>query len=478
MTCKGFDIMKARPLRLAVLFFLAAILGGCASSLKPAYYSDLRDKIDSGDYKSAAEFVEKSKKRYGKKNILLFYLDSGFANHLAGNYGKSIENFENAKSKFEEYYQKSVSAGAASMFFNDSTMPYYGENFEEAHIRVFESLNYILSGDGAEAAVEARQSDRVFVKFAAQSGNKNFYKDDGFIRYFMGLVYENSGELNDAHISYYLALKAYKDGISEIAPPKDLINDAYSTALLLGMSERAAEIKAEFPFARAGGIPSSSGELVIICYNGFMPKKVSNVLEFALFNIWPYVNQVEVDNEKEAEEFNRARSAAVSFFADDYVKVAFPKYEKIPNDIAYFSVETNGKTGNSYMAQDLARIAQKCLDDNISKIRAKALARAAVKYVIGKTVSKAVADNTNNSGWGLLTQAAFNVYNSLSETADTRGWNVLPENILMARLYLPEGENEIVLNFLDRTGNKIKSEKVTVSIEKGKKNFMFARGVL
>ncbi len=471
---------KAHPLK-ALLFAaaVAMLFGGCASGLT-GYYADLRAKIDVEDYEGAAKFVDKSKGKYGKKNILLYYLDSGMTSHLARDYGQSTKKFELAKEKFAEYYQKSITAGAVSMIYNDNSMPYYGENYERVHITVFEALNYILLGEDNEAVVEARQADTMFRTFAVEKNYKNFYKDDGFIRYFMGIIYENGGYLNDAHISYYMALKAYQNGIANVPVPKDLINDAYTSALKLGMPERADEIKKEFPNARRNDIQAGYGECIIVDYNGFMPKKVDNILEFALFDIWPYINQVEVDDSKEAKEFDQARSVVISAFASDYVKVAFPKYENIPNKVKSFRVNTEdarGRKRDSYMAQNLAEVARKCMNDELGKIYAKTLARAAVKYAVGKSVSKAVTDNSN-SNWGTLTQIAFNVYNSMSETADKRAWHTLPENILMTRVFLPAGPSEIEIEFLDAYESVIKTKTIAVDIKEGKKNFVVLRSAV
>ncbi|MCL2145048.1 MAG: hypothetical protein FWH43_06130 [Endomicrobia bacterium] len=470
-------IIKAHPFAVLPAMFAAVLLGGCASNMNK-YYTDLTSKITAGNYEAASKLVEKSESKYGKKNILLFYLDGGMSHHLAENYEKSTKNFELAKIKFEEYYQKSVTAGAASMVFNDSTMPYYGKDFERIHIGVFAALNFIMRFDANSSAVEARQINNLFNIYAAEKNYKNFYGDDGFIRYFMGLVYENAGYLNDAHVSYYRALKAYKNGISELRAPEDLINDAYTTALLMEMPDRAAEIKKEFPNARRKSIPRGHGELIIVNYNGLMPRKIDNVLEFALFSIWPYVNQVEVSTDEQAE-FEKAKSITISAFTNDYIKIVFPKYERIPNKIKAFSARYgNEKASGSYEAQNLAEIAEKCLKDDIGKIYAKTLARAAIKYVIGKTASKAVDDSTGNKGLGVLTQVGFNVFNSLTASADKRGWRTLPENILMTRIYLPAGENDVTVDYLDSGGQKLRSETFTVNIEDGKKTFKILRSLM
>lgn len=473
-SCYTIIIKKRHPLAVLLLFLVAVnILGGCSFNMTN-YYVNLTDKMNTGDYKSAAKLVEKTESKYGSKNILMYYLDSGIVNHYALNFEKSVDSFEKAKEKFDDYYQKSISAGAASIVFNDSTMPYYGQDFERTHIAVFEALNFILQGKDVEAAVEARQINTLFNVFAVQKKNKNFYKDDGFIRYFMGLVYENAGELNDAQISYYLALKAYKDGIVAIAPPKDLINDAYTTALNLGFTSRANEIKSMYPSAKKVNIPKGYGECIIINYNGFIPKKIEKVFNFALFDIWPYINEAEIDNDKEQQEFERAKNIIISGFANDYVKVSFPKYQRIPNSIKTFSVEVHEKNLNAYLAQNLSQLAEKVMDDEIAKIYAKTLARAAVKYALGKVAAKTVKDQTDNT-WGAITQIGFNLYSSLSETADRRGWNTLPDTIQMLRFMLPEGENTFTVVYKDDKGNIIEKEDVKINIREGKKNFIYLR---
>jgi hypothetical protein len=164
-------------------------------------------------------------------------------------------------------------------------------------------------------------------------------------------------------------------------------------------------------------------------------------------------------------------------FAKDYIKIAFPQYKRIPNSVKSFSASFAGGLVRAYEAQNLAEIAEKCLKDDIGKIFAKTVARAAVKYVIGKSVSKAVNDNTNK-GWGLLTQAGFNVFNSLTADADKRGWRTLPENILMSRIYLPAGENDITVNYLGAHGEILASETFTVNIRNGKKTFKVLRSAM
>ncbi|MDR3253568.1 MAG: hypothetical protein LBT07_01210 [Endomicrobium sp.] len=445
----------------------------CTSNMT-AYYGKLRTKIDAGEYQKAVKLVDKSQSVYGNKNMLMYYFDAGIVNHFAKDYDTSSKRFESAKALYTQYYQKSVSAGVASMFFNDGTIPYYSNEFERAHVPIFEALNYILRGRDNEAVVEARQIDTLFKNLAVEQNYKNFYKDDGFIRYFMGLVYENADYLNDAHISYYRALQAYKKGVVALKMPSELIDDAYTSAVNLGMIQRANEIKNSHPQAKKRVIPEGFGECIIVDYNGFIPEKVEHVLEFALGKIWGYVSSIEVDNTQETQDFQKAKSIGISLFANDYIKVSFPKYKDIKNRICSFNVNCNNKNIQSKLVQDLGGLAKKILDDKIGKIYAKTLARAAVKYVIGRSVSSKVEEGSGST-WGVLSQITFNLYNPLSEQADRRAWNTLPNTILMARFYLPKGDNTLVINYLSKNRQILDTQTIKVNIREGKKNFVVVR---
>jgi hypothetical protein len=453
--------------------FYSLFFSSCASNIT-AYYGKLRTKIDAGEYQEAAKLADKSQKVYGSKNMLMYYFDGGIINHFAKNYGMSSKKFEDAKVLYAQYYQKSISAGVASMFFNDSTIAYYGNEFERAHVSIFEALNYILEGRTNEAVVEARQIDTLFKNWAVEQNYKNFYKDDGFIRYFMGLVYENADYLNDAHISYYRALQAYKKGVIPLKTPAELIDDAYTSALNLGMSQRANEIKKNYPQAKERIIPDGFGECIIVNYNGFVPEKIEHILEFALGQIWDYVGSVEVDNDKESKDFQKAKSIGISLFANDYIKVSFLKYKDIKNKIYEFNIIANNKEIKSVLVQNVGALAKKTLDDKVGKIYAKTLARAAVKYVIGKSVSRKVEESSGNT-LGVLSQITFNLYNSLSEKADTRAWNTLPDTVLMARFYLPKGKQSITINYLSKSGRILDSQTIELDIVEGKKNFHVVR---
>jgi hypothetical protein len=239
------------------------------------------------------------------------------------------------------------------------------------------------------------------------------------------------------------------------------------------MEDRAAEIKEEYPQAQKRVIPSGYGECIVVDYNGFVPEKIDNILEFALSDTWAYVEAAQVDSQ-EQEDFNKAKSVGLSVFAKDYIKVAFPKYKDFENRVVAFKVQSDQQEVKGVVVQNVGKIAKACLDDNIKKIYAKTLARAAVKYIIGKSVSKKISDEAG-SGWGMLSQISFNMFNSLSATSDRRAWNTLPDKILMARFLLPAGIHTLEINFLGKNGEVLDSCSAEVDVVIGKKNFVVVR---
>jgi len=77
------------------------------------------------------------------------------------------------------------------------------------------ALAYLQEGSVEDALVEARKVDKKLEAINSQypKGKKNGYKEDAFVRWLMGMLYEidpTSANLNDAFISYRKALNIYK----------------------------------------------------------------------------------------------------------------------------------------------------------------------------------------------------------------------------------------------------------------------------
>lgn len=465
-----------------------------------SYYYKLEKYMINENYDRAQSLIDVSKKYYGTKNEFLYYLDLAFTQHLSQNYQQSNDNFETAKKIYDANYTKSISAGAFSLFANDNVIPYYGHTYEMAYINVFCALNYILQGLDNEALVEARQADNLFKKINADSYGKAFYNDDPFVRYFMGMVYENAGYYNDAIISYKLALRNYdkslysktnykqpKGNIGYNLPvPKDLIYSLYNLYVKFGFSQEAEKLKTIFPFFVSENNEDNCGELIIVNYNGLSPKKVDNIMEISFYKAWPYFVSTKVSTQ-EQDQAEKVKSTVRAGFSDDYIKIAFAKYERYQNKITSFEVENTSIPNknsseqdilsNSYIVSDIGTLLISALQKENLATYSKTIARAVGRYVIAKTVTDQIRqqESKDNNTLSILTNSFLNITNSLLEKADKRSWRTLPETINMAKIYLPEGEHTLNIKYLSSTKTTVYSEKIKVDIKRNKKTFVITK---
>jgi len=457
------------------------LLPSCAT--KTAYYHNLNGLVTQEQYMDAATLVEKSKLDvYGENNALLYYLDNGMLLHLSGKYAESNDSFEQAKKLALEYFTKSVTTEASTLLVNDTMRPYYGEDFERALISVFGSMNYVLIGNSNEALVEARQVDHFLKILKTNYGYDNKYKEDAFTRYLMGMIYENQKQINDAYISYRQALDAYSDGVKTygISVPRALITDALRTARQLGFTDEIQKISRTWGMGADKDVPVAYGELVVLNYNGFAAEKIENYFEIAFGKAWGYVGMASPQGEAR-QQADQAGAIARSIVFDEQIRLAFPKYVRVPYRMTRFNALSNGSDmqGSSEIVNDISALAEQSLDDRITRIRVRTIARAAIKYALIQQVSRKVEKQSGNAALGWVTKKALTAGSTAMERADIRSWRSLPDKILMSRLALPAGTHTVIIKGYDSNGNEIHRKTIKdIVIQPGKKTFAIVRTAL
>ncbi len=446
---------RIRPISLSFILLGLFLFSSCAPSIK--HYPQVNQYLLIQDYDSAYRLVKEKKKTYARRNAVLYYLDEGIISHFAARYKESNKSLSKAESIMEELYTKSISKEAASFLISDNTIPYRGEDFERAMVNLFMALNYAGLGSWEDALVEARKVDNrlSIINSQYEEGKRNVYKEDGFIRFLMGALYEVEGEINDAFISYRKAETVYRTDYLPnygLSPPTILIEDLLTSARAMDFSEEMAEIRKEYPDVAFidPAKKKEMAEVFFIHYNGLGPEKIE-------------------------EKF-------LVPMPDGFVmKIAYPKFEKRGYRISHGEITLrNLGSGRSYhfptvLMQDIASIAVLNLANRINRIKAKAIARATTKYLASKGAGK-IAEEKGGQLLGLIVRASANVASIVTEQADVRQWRLLPAEIRIGRTVIPPGDYSGKIRFVDSGGAFISSrEIVPFSVKKKEKEFFIIR---
>lgn len=477
--------MLNKKILISILLVIALFFTGCVSP-RAVYYQNLNNLVRQKNYEGASSLAEKSKyKVYKKKNSLLYYLDRGMLLHLSGRYEESNIAFEKAKSIAADHFTKSITSRAATLLVSDNMRPYYGEYFERALIHLFSALNYFLLGNESAALVEARQVDHFLKTIKTNYAHKITYTEDPFIRYLMGMIYENQGEINNAYISYYKALKAYEkyESILGIGSPDYLVQDTLRCAKKLGFRSEISEIQKRWKQnLKDIKLGSSYGELIVLHYNGLCPFKVDDIFEISFGKAWIYAGKFELKGDERSKK-EEADAIARTILAEEQVRIAFPKYVESDYRIKSFSayinkgdeeIELQGK-----LVHNLGYVAEKSLEDRIKSIRARAIARAAIKFTLAHKAAQKVEKDSGDKALAWLTKKVLSAAATATEKADKRSWRSLPDEIGMVKLFLPEGAHDVHLVFRDDAGNVIDEVLIDkIVIKRGKKTFEIVRTAL
>src|SRR5690606_33710583 len=150
----------------------------------------------------AYDILDNNKLLRLKRNRLLYLLEKGKMAHLLHQYDSSNRYFNEAD-LFIEDARVSAKDIALGTLLNPMMQTYRGEDFEKFMVHYYKALNYLYLGQMEDALVEARRiSLRSYAQSDKTNGNENRYSGDAFSLMLQGIIYEKSGEVNNAFISY------------------------------------------------------------------------------------------------------------------------------------------------------------------------------------------------------------------------------------------------------------------------------------
>lgn len=430
-------MFKIKSAALRHSFFLPLIfLLGCATFYQKNIV--FQDYFAQGKMEEANNYLDKNKKLSKGNNKLLYNLQKGVVLQMMGEHQESNGYLEQAYF-FTEDYRKNYSLEALSYLTNSTVKPYVGEDHEKVLLHYFKAINYLKLNQLDEALVECR---RINIKLNElndrYASRKNRYDIDPFAHNLMGIVYEASGEVNDAFIAYRNAHEGYKKTAAffNVSTPDQLKTDLLRTAYLNGFNEELKKFEEEFSM-KYEHKPTKKGEMVFFWHNGLGPVKSEWTINF--FVVKGQGGIVSFENKEYDLTFPfpvPADTDGKSQLGDlKIVRVAFPKYvDRLP----YFhsaQIELGDKKYTLEKAQDISSIAFVTLEDRMIREFANSLIRLAIKQAAEYTARQ------ENENMGAL----LSIVNAFTEKADTRNWQTLPHDISYTRVPLEDGENSFKL---------------------------------
>ena len=448
-TANTYHWRSHRLVLLAMTAVAALVLSNLIGCAGPRHLYPSIDSLNAqGEFSQARSYVEEHVEDYGDLNSVLYYLDVGMFAFASGEYDEAIASFTEAEQLMDELYTISLSQEATTFVINDNAAPYRGEDFESVMVNLFLALSYVNLSQFDDALVEARKVDSKLTAINLQysENEDNAYREDPFVRLLMGILYEMEGtssDLNDAYISYRIALKGYESEYERhgTAVPEVLLENLLSVAQFMGPDELQA-LRQRFPSQRVRSVAErrEQAEVYVLHLNGRIPTKIEDVLVVPLPD-------------------------------GHLVKIAFPRYQGVPFQIVGSrlhalpdSVKQQLVT-NFSSAEPIGNIAVENLENRKVRIYAKTLARVTVKYLAVREAARKAREE--HGRWaGILARATGDALIFASEQADLRSWRTLPAEILLSKLTLPPGSYELWAECLEASGGFVQRVDLGIRVLK------------
>lgn len=400
---------------------LLSLLGSCKSypQRTDAAFGDFR----RGHFESAL-------KKYSDPETtgtpFLQWSESGMVALAAGDWKQATELLGKATKVVEETERKALvspeSAGEVllSWTINESFTAYEGEGYERVMLHATLAFAYLAQGLLEDARVELRQMDAL-LRAEEQLYAKD-YKAGGLGHFLSAVGYELAGKPDEAYIDYK-RMEATGVGAPLFAPALARLAQELHEQDDLELWKKRYDVD---PQAQAG-----KASVVVIAGVGLGPYKKANTLTIPT--------------------------------GSGLLQWSVPSYETRPQPLPSVTLGVDAGHGavESVVVEDVSRVVKENLDDRLAWLAAKSTVRAFLKRELSRELEK------NNGIGGAIAGALFTL---VTEQADLRAWQTLPNTWQAARVFLDPGLHELVLS-----AGGASAKLGTFELAAGETLFVFAR---
>jgi hypothetical protein len=398
-----------------------------------AHVWEIRTALARGDDKAAQRRV--ASKDAGAGDALLRELERGVVAYYAGDYDAATTSFERVYWLDDARETRSLASGVAALVTNDIALPYRPGDTERAMLHYFGAMAWTAKGRPDEAAVEAR---RLSAHLAHLADAKRPLASDltATLHDVAAAVYSAAGDRNDADVALRL-------------------RDRTQNADTLNATDAGA------PACR------DCGELVLMVERGFVTHRVGRSLGVAIADgDMAVVGRLDDDpsglgaamlalDRASAPRYCGWSARAIcgydrraSYGGDvTLVNVAWPELRaprrsagplQITIGDSAIIVDDIGGDISSSVADDFGRDAPA----RLARAAGRVIARQLMVEAGEKALDKADDSKKHKTAWRVAGLVAFVAAgaSAIAERADTRSWALVPDHLVVKRMWLPAGE--------------------------------------
>lgn len=417
--------------------FIISLAIGCGGYK----FQEVIEPLETGKPENAYTYLQK---HAPKEPDIPYQFELGLVAHYANHFAESSKALDTAGDIAEDRYTKSVSKELGSLITSDKLRPYSATQYERLLSHYYRALNYIYLNQLDGALVECRRATALINYFKGEDEKYDFF-GTGFLAHLSGMFFEAAGEWNDALISYKQAAEYYKNASEKtgVKTPDDIGNALVRLTRRLGFTDEFARYREQYgePPSR----PENTGELILFYESGYVPSKGQETLMFPIFK----TDDVE-DEEFVPTLIKREGMDYEEVKLEYLLRVAIPTIDSHRPHFSGIRVAVGENQGRGVLVEDVESIAIETFNAQRPMILLRTLVRAVGKYLLTRQANK------KHEALGLLT----NLAGVLTEQADTRSWQTLPNQIFMVRMPLPAGTHTLNLSFLNANGQVRRNQSV------------------
>ena len=471
------------------LFAAFLTLNGCATFR--SYNSETQTLVSSIATGQVDQAITEHEAKTGSDKDLLYFMEKGELQRLKKLYPETIATWTEADQIIAQWESEAKVTGAkvggavGSVIVNDKLRRYDGEDYEKVMLSTRLALAYLAAGKTEDALVEIKKTwerenliktlHEKDIDEAENTAKEKGYKtksedlkgypiatlnspdvtnlkngyQNAFSHYLSGFLYEAAGEESLAAASYRTAI--------ELQPSLGVLKDG-----LMGMDNRFA--KPAIPAVAQQEKPTLPVTKASTKKSKKKGKKGKAVQQVAVAPIAapvpaqtsPFIAQSNESDvlfvvETGVAPFKKSIMIPLPIPYAGVVPISFPVLETNPisaNKAASITLPNNSTMQLTTIAS-IENLSRRSLKDNLPWIMVRAAIRAAVK---GGAQAAVYQQNA-------LAGVALNAINVATEQADERVWGLLPAEITIARVKLPEGQSTVKI----QTSQGMKEVSVNVS---------------